>query len=286
MHKVSLYIPCFNAEKYLASTIEGVLSQTYPIDEILLIDDGSDDRTVEIASRYLVKIISHGTNRGLAAARNTAFRHAQNELVAALDADCVPRANWLETLLACMGDPQVAGAGGKLIQRHCEKLPDRWRALHMKQHHGEQKIINPPFLAGHGTIFKKSVVMQANLYNEKLKTNAEDVDISERIKRTGCALVYQPQAVSEHQKTDTVFSVIKTYWRYGIFGYWQDVNLWNLAKKIAKRLLYEPLKLFAVDLKERQLDCALLSCLALSYLISEDIRYFLKHRGQQKLFDW
>ena len=43
--KISLYIPCYNAERYIAGTIEGALRRPYPLDEVLVVDDGSRDRT-------------------------------------------------------------------------------------------------------------------------------------------------------------------------------------------------------------------------------------------------
>jgi glycosyltransferase involved in cell wall biosynthesis len=52
--KISIYIPCYNVEPYLACVLEGVLKQTLPANEILVIDDGSKDRTCEIAGRYPV----------------------------------------------------------------------------------------------------------------------------------------------------------------------------------------------------------------------------------------
>ena len=63
---VSLYIPCYNREQYIAACIEGVLGQFRKPDEIFVIDDGSTDRTAEIASSYpQVMVIRHEGNGGL-----------------------------------------------------------------------------------------------------------------------------------------------------------------------------------------------------------------------------
>ena len=128
MDKVSLYIPCYNADKFIDEALRGVKLQTYPVDEIIVVDDGSTDDTVAKASRYNVRIIRHGENKGLAAARNTAVTNAKNEFVASLDADCVPSADWLERLMKnCTGE-KIAGVGGKLIERYASTIADRWRA--------------------------------------------------------------------------------------------------------------------------------------------------------------
>ena len=152
MEKVSVYVPCYNAGPYLARVIEGLLAQTLRPDEILIVDDGSRDNSLEIAARYPVTIVRHERNRGLAAARNTAFRNARNELVAALDADCVAQPDWLEKLVARLGRENLAGVGGRLIESVQDSLADRWRAQHMPQHWGEAPLVNPRFLFGNNTI--------------------------------------------------------------------------------------------------------------------------------------
>jgi glycosyltransferase involved in cell wall biosynthesis len=89
MKKVSVIIPVYNAEKYIAATVRSVLDQTYSDWEMLIIDDGSPDRSVEICQQFTdprIKIISQN-NRGLPGARNTGIRHAQGDYLALLDAD-------------------------------------------------------------------------------------------------------------------------------------------------------------------------------------------------------
>jgi len=97
MTRVSAYIPAYNAARTLALCIEALLGQTHAPHEILVIDDGSHDKTAEIARRYAqVALVQHGTNLGLEAARNTALRMARNDIVASLDAGCIADARWLE----------------------------------------------------------------------------------------------------------------------------------------------------------------------------------------------
>ena len=123
--KVSLYIPAYNAARFVNASIEAILSQTLVPDEILVIDDGSHDATVEVVSRYKeIKLIRHDRNRGLAAARNTAVRAARNELVGSVDADCAAAPAWLEKLVPAFEDPKIAGAGGKLIEGFRDSLAD------------------------------------------------------------------------------------------------------------------------------------------------------------------
>ena len=89
MKEVSVIIPVYAAEKYIAATVKSVLEQKYKKFELLLVDDGSPDKSVEICQQFTdtrIKIIRQ-VNRGVAAARNNGIRHAQGEYIAFLDAD-------------------------------------------------------------------------------------------------------------------------------------------------------------------------------------------------------
>lgn len=88
MTKVSVIIPCFNAEKWLREAIDSVLGQTYSNIEIIVIDDGSLDRSLEIIKSYGNKVIWRtGNNQGANKARNLGFTLAQGDYIQYLDAD-------------------------------------------------------------------------------------------------------------------------------------------------------------------------------------------------------
>ena len=89
MKKVSVIIPVYKVEKYIAATVESVLKQSYKHFELLIIDDGSPDQSIEICQQFTdprIKIIRQ-RNRGVSAARNTGIRHAQGTYLAFLDGD-------------------------------------------------------------------------------------------------------------------------------------------------------------------------------------------------------
>jgi len=234
--KLSVYIPCYNAETYVEKSIQSLLGQTRPPDEILVIDDGSTDRTAEIASKFSVKLIRHESNKGLAAARNTAFRHASHELVAAIDADVYPHKDWLEHLLVHFDDPRVVGTGGRLIEAFQDTPADAWRALQLCQDLGEERIIiegdSHKCLGGFGTILRKSTVQEIGGYNESYGTNFEDVDLNERLVRAGHRLIFEPRAIAYHQRRDTIPSVIRTAWNWEFYFHYFNGGYNNIGLKI------------------------------------------------------
>lgn len=86
---VSILIPAFNAEQWIADCLQCAVSQTWPRKEIIVVDDGSKDRTLAVAKQFessFLKICTQG-NQGAAAARNNAFAMCQGDYVTWLDAD-------------------------------------------------------------------------------------------------------------------------------------------------------------------------------------------------------
>ena len=281
--KISLYIPCFNVEGYVAPVIEGALRQTLAADEILIVDDGSTDRTLEIARRYPVTIVRHDANRGLAAARNTGFRRARNELVAALDADCVPDPSWLETLAGSMSAPNIAMAGGKLIETVLASVADRWRQSHMPQDWGDARITNPKFTFGSNTLARKSAVEAAGGYDERMRTNGEDVDMSRRLRANGHDFVYEPAAIVRHLRHDSISSVLSAYWRWwrsGVNAYANGLRLTSIAATFYRAHFRTSfLQCAARDIRRRQFDLLPLDAVMLGYMPYRDLKLYFETRA-------
>lgn len=85
---VSIIIPCFNAERWLREAIDSVLNQTYPTIEVIIIDDGSTDASLDITKQYGDRIIwETGPNRGGNHARNRGFALSKGNYIQYLDAD-------------------------------------------------------------------------------------------------------------------------------------------------------------------------------------------------------
>src|ERR1700730_16025191 len=86
---VSILIPAYNAEKWIADTIRSALAQTWPRKEIIIVDDGSADQTLRLAPQFASATVSVVTqeNQGASAARNKAFDLCQGDYIQWLDAD-------------------------------------------------------------------------------------------------------------------------------------------------------------------------------------------------------
>ena len=271
MKKVSLYIPSYNSAEYLEKCLGNILKQTYPIEEIIVIDDGSVDKTFEVASKFPVKLIRHSDNTGIAATRNTAVLETKSDFVAAIDADCLVESTWLQECMNNFTEPNIAAVGGKLIEQNNKKIIYRWKATHLKQHWGAKKKINPIFLFGSNTTIRKDTFKQVGFYNEeRFRKNYEDVDLSLRLKKKGFDLIYEPNAVVRHIKGDTIISILKTYWSWQFHDY---------KPKYISRLIFSfvnTLKLILEDIKKRNFEFIFIDILTFPFSVYYDLKRLLK----------
>lgn len=110
---ISIITPAFNAERFIEEAIESVLAQTFTDWEMIIVDDCSEDRTVEIVQQYQrkddrIKLIKLEKNSGSAVARNTAMDHALGRYLAFLDSDDVWMKEKLATQLRFMQEKDLA----------------------------------------------------------------------------------------------------------------------------------------------------------------------------------
>jgi glycosyltransferase involved in cell wall biosynthesis len=126
---VSILIPAYNAEKWIAYTLQSALAQTWPRKEIIVVNDGSTDRTPEIVQRFASKgvIMCSTENRGLSAAQNQAFQLSRGDYIQWLDADDLLAPDKIESQLAALRE-----SDGKRILLSSPWAPFYYRTRHAK----------------------------------------------------------------------------------------------------------------------------------------------------------
>lgn len=104
MPTISVILPCFNAEKYLAEAIESILNQSFSKFEFLILDDGSTDDTLKIINLYAaedsrIRVLRNSDNKGLIFSLNKLIDQAKGNYIARMDADDISKPKRLEVLL-------------------------------------------------------------------------------------------------------------------------------------------------------------------------------------------
>lgn len=124
--KVSIIIPVYNSERFLAETIESALNQTYPNIEVIVVDDGSWDSSLKISQQYeSIKLKVHSqANSGASAARNKGFELSTGEFIQYLDSDDILAKDKIENqikVLLAESEPAIASCPWGKFKSHVDE---------------------------------------------------------------------------------------------------------------------------------------------------------------------
>ncbi len=236
---VSIVIPVKNEGKHLRACLDGWNSQTIPVEEIVVIDSGSTDNTLEIARSFsnvtVIEIAGCEFNHG--ATRNQAIKAATGEFVMMTVGDARPTDDKvLEKMLACFTDESVAGVCGLQVVPHDhDKNPVEWFRPQSKPtsqrfqftEEGEYDELPPDEkhrVTGWDDVvamYRRRVIQNEIPYREI--TYGEDIQWAQEAYRAGYALVYCPAArVYHYHFEDAVITFKRTITvsclRYRMFG--------------------------------------------------------------------
>lgn len=234
--RICLYIPCHNGEATLPEVFQAIRGQVRAPDEVVLVNDRSTDKTVELASRAGWNVVHTQADRpGLAAARNRAVEYAIQagcDVLAGIDADAVPAPDYVREMADLFATHHVVvGVCGNMQERFRQSPSDLWRAIYMRQHYGDQYLSNPPILYGSSAAYRLAVLSAMGGFDESLRTNFEDTEFTQRLLAAGHQVAYSPMLRLEHLKRDTPDSVLRMFWnwyrpgaeRAGHFG---SIDVW------------------------------------------------------------
>lgn len=214
----SVVVPAFNAEKTIGDCVAALQQQTMDRHcyEIIVVDDGSEDRTAEIAESAGVRVLRQQRGHP-AAARNAGFQSARGEIICFTDADCFPAPDWLDKLTAPFADPDIIGCKGiyatdqnSLVARFVQvEYEDKYDLLH-----GQQYI---DFIDTYSAAYRREVLIANNGFDETFPY-LEDQELSFRLATRGYRMVFQPTAVVRHHHAATWADYFRKKF---IIGFWK-----------------------------------------------------------------
>ncbi len=178
--KISVIIPTFNRANFLIKTIDSVLEQNVEIDEIIIVDDGSNDNTQEICSQYNIKYI-YQDNQGVSSARNIGIRQATNDWIAFCDSDDIWHKDKIEKQISFhKNNPNILVSHTDEIWKFNDKIIKK--KAHQKKPKGYCFIdnLNSCKIGASTLLLHKSILNNIGLFDEKL-TACEDYDLWLRI---------------------------------------------------------------------------------------------------------
>jgi len=231
--RVVVLIPAYNEEKVIERTIQGALDSDYPNLRVIVIDDGSKDRTLEIARRAFAAeeaagrvLILTKPNGGKAEALDFGLEHIGNaELFVGIDADTIIAPDAIARLVPHFLNPKVAAVAGNAKVGNRVNLWTRWQALeYITSQNFERRALNTmgavSVVPGAIGAWRAEAVREAGGYH--MDTVAEDADLTMALLRNGYRVEYEDLALAFTEAPTTASALMRQRFRWS-FGILQAV---------------------------------------------------------------
>jgi cellulose synthase/poly-beta-1,6-N-acetylglucosamine synthase-like glycosyltransferase/peptidoglycan/xylan/chitin deacetylase (PgdA/CDA1 family)/spore germination protein YaaH len=230
--RVAVLIPAFNEEKVIVRTIRSVLNSDYPHLRIIVIDDGSADRTSEVARAAYPDEIAAGMltvlrtpNGGKAEALNFAVASLEEEFYVGIDADTVIAADAVSKLVCHFADPKVGAVAGNAKVGNRVNLWTRWQALeYITSQNFERRALDlfdvVTVVPGAIGAWRTEAVRQGGCY--PVNTVAEDADLTMNLLEQGYKVIYEDRALAFTEAPATARGLMRQRFRWS-FGTLQAI---------------------------------------------------------------
>lgn len=212
---VSVIVPAYNAEKYIANLIESLLDLDYPKEllEIIIVDNNSNDKTKDIIKQYPVKLLEETNIQSSYAARNLGIRNSKGEIIAFIDSDCIATPRWVKEGVKVLVSESADLVGGKVEFVYSERktaaeLYDSITHMQIEYDIKDGNVAKTANLFVESYLFNK-----IGMFPDKVKSGG-DVQWTAKATRNGYSLVYAPKAVVKHPAR-SLKPLIKKRYRVG-----------------------------------------------------------------------
>jgi GT2 family glycosyltransferase len=219
MVKVGVHIVTFNSAQDIAACIQGLQSQTFRAFEIHVWDNASSDNTVAVLRGIGIEPERSRSNRGFAAAHNELIGRHIAEYVLVLNPDAIPRADFIEKLVAAMDlRSDAASATGKLLRLDGFTIDSTGIVMLRNQRHLDRGAGEPDLgqydkaedvfgASGAAALYRvqalKETALEGQYFDEDFFAYREDADLAWRLRLMGWSAIYVPDAVALHRRRVT-----------------------------------------------------------------------------------
>jgi cellulose synthase/poly-beta-1,6-N-acetylglucosamine synthase-like glycosyltransferase/peptidoglycan/xylan/chitin deacetylase (PgdA/CDA1 family)/spore germination protein YaaH len=239
---VAVLVPAFNEEKVITRTIQSVLCSTYPNLRVVVIDDGSTDRTCEVArSRFADEIalgrvtVLRQENGGKAKALNYGLQFVTEEIFVGIDADTIIANDAIAYLVPHFQDARIGAMAGNAKVGNRVNLWTRWQALeYITSQNFDRRALNVfsavCVVPGAIGAWRTEAVRQAGGY--KTDTVAEDADLTMALLQNGYKVEYEDRSLAYTEAPTTANGLMRQRFRWS-FGILQAV--WKHRSAFARK---------------------------------------------------
>lgn len=232
--KISVIVPAYNAEKYIGQCIKALLNQSYRREdyEVIVVDDGSTDKTADIIKDYPLRYI-YQKNQGPAAARNNGVKEAKGDIILFTDSDCIATPNWIEEMVRPFKSSDIAAVKGAYLTNQKGVIARLAQVEFEERFEMLKKAESIDMVDTYSAGFRRDIFLQMGGFDTSFPVaNNEDTDLSYRMSKQGFKMVFNPDAIVYHLKhPDSIIKYARLkFWR----GYWRMVVYKKFPDKMLK----------------------------------------------------
>lgn len=228
---ISVIVPTFNSQDNISNCLKALENQTLNRNfyEVIVVDDGSTDRTCEIVKTFPNVRLVESVHGGPSEARNLGAKMASGEYLLFTDSDCTPTSKWIKEITSYFTDVNIIGVKG-VYQSNQKSVVARFVQLEYQykyQRMARDEFID--FIDTSSAAYRRDVFLKNGGFDTSFtRASVEDQELSFRLNQKGYHMVFAPGAAVFHQHDQDILD----YWRrkYGI-GYWKAYMLRWLPQK-------------------------------------------------------
>jgi GT2 family glycosyltransferase len=207
--RISVVVCSYNGEQTIRDCLEGLRKVEYHDFEVIIVNDGSTDKTAAISQEYGFRVISI-KNQGLSFARNVGMEAATGDIIAYTDDDAYPDPHWLtylaqtfmSTTHAGVGGPNIAPPEDGQIAECVAHSPGGPVHVLLSDHEAEH-------IPGCNMAFRRECLKAIGGFDPQFRVAGDDVDVCWRLQKQGWTLGFSPAALVYHHRRNSV----RAYWK-------------------------------------------------------------------------
>lgn len=224
--KVSVIMAARNEEPTIAKSIESLLNQSYRNLEIIVVNDGSTDRTGEIAAAYAKKhtnVILKNIkflNKGCVRPRYVGIDDTDGEIIFVVDADAIYEPDFVELCVKHLYYPKVGGVIGKIRVWDPKTFISKYRDVLYRLRFDDEDAIKKEIREGKlaAWMFRRDDYLRLGKYDQSL-AYGEDRDFAKKLLKAGFEIVYEPRALWHHRWKEYIGETIENNFEMGEQNY-------------------------------------------------------------------
>ncbi len=286
---VSIVMPAYNEEAVIEDALSGLLNLNYNNIEIIVVDDGSTDRTESIARAFAkshsnkeIRVYTQ-SNTGKASALNTGIFHACGDFLLCVDADSRLNPQALENAMHHFEDPSVGAVGGFVAVRNTNRIIAKFQQLeYLLSLNFTRKALSffgaVTIIPGPIGLFRAEAMHSVRGYREVKNVFAEDADLTIRLITNGWRIKGENTMISATEVPVDIFSVLRQRyrWKRGVFQAFFD-NFSNLVARRKMRSTIIALYLALEALLLPVLNFGLTLLLLAHFIVYGEFQFILKY---------